>query len=62
MDMVPWEYEDEDDKLTSYQRAKNNANNCRADIRNGMTEEERITAAQNFGPNWANIMSGLGDQ
>ena len=37
-------------------------NNCREDIRNGMNEAERRNAANSFGPNWANIMSGLGDQ
>jgi hypothetical protein len=39
-----------------------NAERCRDDIRGGMTREERLNAAHNFGSNWANIMSGLGDQ
>ena len=60
--MVPWKYEDEDDELSSEARARKNAENCREDIKNGMREEDRINAARNFGPNWANIMSGLGDQ
>ena len=38
------------------------SNNCRDDIKNGMSEKERIKAADFYGPNWANIMSGLGDQ
>ena len=42
--------------------ARKNANNCTDGIRNGMSYEERTKAASNLGPNWANIMSGLGDQ
>jgi hypothetical protein len=38
------------------------ADNCTATIRNGMSREERVKAANKFGPNWANIISGLGDQ
>ena len=37
-------------------------NNCRPDIANAMSEEERKRAADNFGPNWASVLSGLGDQ
>ncbi len=37
-------------------------NNCRDEIKNGMSETERRNAANSFGPNWANILSGLGDQ
>lgn len=36
--------------------------NCREDIKQAMPKEERIKAADKLGPNWANIMSGLGDQ
>jgi hypothetical protein len=39
-----------------------NADNCTDRIRNGMSQEDRTRAAHNLGPNWANIMSGLGDQ
>jgi len=37
-------------------------NNCLPEIATAMSEEERRKAADAFGPNWATIMSGLGDQ
>jgi len=37
-------------------------NNCRDDIKRNISEDKRKNAARNFGPNWANIMAGLGDQ
>ncbi len=37
-------------------------NNCREDIRAAINEEERRSYARSFGPNWASIISGCGDQ
>lgn len=37
-------------------------NRCRGDIKDNVSEDKRRLAAHNFGPNWANIMAGLGDQ
>jgi hypothetical protein len=37
-------------------------NNCRPDIGAAVPEEQRERLAQAYGPNWANIMAGLGDQ
>ena len=37
-------------------------NRCRDDIKDNISEDKRRMAAHNFGKNWANIMSGLGDQ
>ena len=45
-----------------YDNPNHRHNNCREDIRNGMSETERRNAANSLGSNWANIMSGLGDQ
>lgn len=45
-----------------YDNPKHYYNNCREDIKNMMTEQERKNAAKSFGANWVNILSGLGDQ
>lgn len=37
-------------------------NNCRPDIGNSISENRRKDLADSFGPNWASIISGLGDQ
>jgi hypothetical protein len=37
-------------------------NNCLPEIGKAMPEEDRRKAADLLGPNWATIMSGLGDQ
>jgi hypothetical protein len=39
-----------------------NAHNCADWAFQYMTFEEKLVAASNFGENWANILSGLGDQ
>jgi hypothetical protein len=36
--------------------------NCRPDIKNAIDEDERERLADKLGPNWASVMSGLGDQ
>jgi hypothetical protein len=37
-------------------------NNCRPDIGAAIPESQREVLAERYGPNWANIMAGLGDQ
>lgn len=37
-------------------------NNCRPDIGLAIPEEQREKLADSFGPNWASIISGCGDQ
>lgn len=40
----------------------NESDMCRQDIRDRTTEDQRRRAADAYGENWANIMSGFGDQ
>lgn len=37
-------------------------NNARDDIKQTINEQDRRNFANKLGPNWANILSGLGDQ
>lgn len=37
-------------------------NRCSSSIRATVPENKRIALADKFGPNWASIISGLGDQ
>jgi hypothetical protein len=39
-----------------------NVENCADWAHTGLTYQEKLQAAHNFGPNWANILAGLGDQ
>jgi len=39
-----------------------NAQNCASWAFTERSAQEKSNAARNLGPNWANIMSGLGDQ
>jgi hypothetical protein len=39
-----------------------NAKNCAPWAHTNMSEQEKLNAARNLGPNWANIIAGLGDQ
>lgn len=54
----------DNDKLTKQEKAAIHSNNY--DDNNprlaNMTREQRIKAASFFGPNWASVVCGLGDQ
>lgn len=55
---------DDDEELFTYNEEDESKwhNNCLPEIGNSIPEEERRRAADVLGPNWATIMSGLGDQ
>lgn len=53
-DPEEFEYNEEDESKWK--------NNCRHDIANAISEDERERFADRLGPNWANVLSGLGDQ
>lgn len=46
-------------KSLAYQLAKNN---CTEIIKLGISETDREKASKKLGPNWATVLSGLGDQ
>ena len=55
--------EQDDDELTSEEKARIHANNYAEHTRfTEWTDKQRLNAASNFGPNWASVLSGMGDQ
>jgi hypothetical protein len=57
------EHRDENDKFYYDEFDRGHwHNNCLPSIGNSIPEEKRRALAESFGPNWANVISGLGDQ
>lgn len=55
--------EQDNDQLTDEEKACIHAKNYDYNSRfDDWTEQQRFNAANNLGPNWASILSGMGDQ
>lgn len=52
----------EEDEPPPDERDYLNAESCNEHIRQSIPHEDRVAMARRLGPNWACIMSGMGDQ